>query len=370
MMKRAFVRMAWIAAGVILALVLLEVVLRFLPVSKGLHRSNQFARWPLQYTESRFRYDYSIGWAMLNAHHGVTNNYGHVSPFDYRPHSRPLIVMGDSYIESVMNEYSDTLQGQLGRRLGAPESVYGLGVSGASASGYIALARLARAEFAPTAAVILISDGDLSESLLPARGTHYLKRSGGELELWYDPIVSVPLSTRIRNTIGDISLHRYFQINLQFAPENILQAFHDGAPEPKVIEADRVADQRKVADWFLAELPASLGLPVQCIVLLLDSDRYAIYEPKQASTAKDAPEARSYFAEEARKRGFQLQDLGPVFRRRYAQDREKFDYWPIDRHWNRRGHGIAAEESYRLLLSGPSAQHGACLAGPTASLKP
>lgn len=362
-MRQAWFRTAWFAAGVLLALVVLEFALRSMPVSKGLHRAADYMRWPLQYTEPHFPYTYSIGWDMRNAHRGVTNNYGHVAPFDFRARSRPVIVMGDSYVESLMNDYADSLQGQLGRRLETPESVYGFGVSGASASDYVALAQMVRAEFEPTAAVILVTDGDLSESLQRAVGTRYLIRDAGRLALKYEPIREVPLSSRIRDAIGDISLHRYFQINLHFAAADVLKVFRADAPRRAIAPAPdkRLDEQREVADWFLTALPSSLGLQPRCIVLLLDADRYAIYKPDLASVPKDVPEARAYLAEEARRRGFMVQDMEPVFRQRYAQQRQKFDHWPIDRHWNRLGHGIAAEEAYRMLVSGRDPGPPACL---------
>ena len=354
------------ALGALLALVVLEAALRFLPVSKGLHRSLDFARWPLQYTTAHFRYDYSIGWSMLNAHHGVTNNYGHVSPFDFKRRSHPILVIGDSYIESLMNDYDETLQGQLGGLIGAPDTVYGLGVSGTSASGYVGLARLARDEFEPAAAVILMVDGDLSESLLPAIGSHYLKqRSDGQFELAYEQIHGVPLSTRIRSLVGDSSLHRYLQVNLQFAPENILNAVRPSAgsrpPPPDPPSQKQVGRQKQVVDWYLDTLPHSLALPPQCIALLVDADRYGIYKPELASVPKDDPAARAYLIEEASRRGFRVTDLGPIFRSRYAKEREKFDHYPIDRHWNRRGHSIAAQEAFRLLSVGLEGGPAACI---------
>ena len=363
-MRGVLQRTGWLVAGVLLAVALLEIVLRCLPVSMPLHRSLEFARWPLQYTEPHLRWNYSIGWAMLNAHAGRTNNYGHVAPFDFKPHSRPVLVLGDSYIESLMNDYGQTLQAQLGQRIGAPESVYGMGVSGASASGYVGLARLARPEFEPRAAVVLVSDGDLSESLLPALGSHYLaRRADGALELVYKPLPGVPLSTRLRQAVGDFSLHRYLQVNLQFAPENMFQALRPAAPVAAPRPADaaaRVEQQQRVGDWFLEQLPDSLGVAPRCIVLLLDTDRYAIYKPELASTPKDAPAARAHLVDEARRRGFQVRELDPVFRELYARERLKFDHHPIDRHWNARGHGVAAAQAYQALAAAEGAG-AACL---------
>ena len=367
-MRRSFSRMMWVFVGILLAIVLIECALRFLPVSMGLHRTAQFARWPLQNTEPRLHYTYSISWSMLNAHRGVTNNYGHVAPFDYRKESHPVIVIGDSFIESLMNDYADTLQGQLARKIGTPDAVYGLGVSGLSASDYVALSRLARSEFSPVAAVILMSDGDLSESLIPGVGSYFLTPDGHGFKLDYNPARGDSLATKIRMIIGDMSIHRYFQVNLQFSIDRLLSALRSdaGTTARSDLPMNKIERQRQVADWFLGELPTSLGLAPECIVLLMDSDRYAIYKPELASPRKDSPEVRRYFIEHAQEMGFEVSDLDLVFKRRFAQDRTKFDYWPIDRHWNKVGHGIGAEEAYRLLFQPGARQQSACLAGKRA----
>lgn len=363
-MLRVLSRFMWFCAGVLLLMVFTEGFLRLLPVSTGLHRTSQFERWPLQYTEPRFRYVYSITWSMLNAHRGVTNNYGHVAPFDFEKDSRPTIVIGDSFIESLMNDYQDTLQGQLGRKLGAPKAVYGLGVSGMSVSDYVALARLARGEFRPVAAIILITDGDLSESLIPGTGSYFLVPGNDGLELRYTPIRGDSVATRVRRVIGDLSIHRYFQINLQFLPDELLKRLwkSDTAKQPANQLASGIDGQKRVVDWFLDELPSGFGVSPECVVLLLDSDRYAIYKPEFASSPKDSPEVRRYLVAQATHRGFKVSDLDSVFRQHFARDKMKFDHWPIDRHWNKVGHGVGAEEAYRLLTESDPQRTGACLA--------
>jgi hypothetical protein len=292
---------------------------------------------------------------MQNPHRGTTNNYGHIAPFDYQRGSHPVLVMGDSFIESLMNEYGDTLQGQLAKKLNAPNAVYGLAASGLSASDYVALSRLARDEFSPIAAIFLIGDGDLAESLGRRMGNHFLVPDRGALKLDYAPLVGESVQKKIRKLIGDISIYRYFQVNLQFSIDKVFKVFQTQTsdspgrkPEQPVDNATR---QKMAADWFLAALPSSLGLPPECIVLLVDTDRYAIYKPALASPRKDSPEARRYLIEQAQKLGMKVSDLDPVFRQRYAADPAKFDYWPIDRHWNRLGHGVGAEEAYRLLFA-------------------
>lgn len=350
--------MLWLILGGIFVVAVLEAVFRLLPVSMGLYRTEQFEKWPLQNFESHLPYTYSSTWAMLNVHRGVTNNYGHPAPFDYKKQSRPLLVIGDSYIESLMNDFSDTLQAQLGVLLNSPSSVYGLGVSGLSISDYLALSRLAHDEFRPAAAVFMITDGDFSESLGRRIGNYFFATKGDELALQYAPLYGDTLMKRIRQSIGEISFYRYLEAHLGFSLDAVLSVFRNIASF-KLAGGRAVQNvdlQRKVADKFLAELPESLGIPKRCIVFLMDSDRYAIYNVRSASTPKDWPEVRQYFIEQAQEKGFMVSDLDPVFRDRYMRDRVKFDYWPFDRHWNDVGHGVAANEAYRLL-SAKEQQH-------------
>jgi hypothetical protein len=365
-MRPGLSRLGWFALGFVAALVLLETILHFLPVSTGMRRTEDSGRWPLQDTPPRSAYSYSITWAMLNAHRGVTNNYGHVAPFDYQKDSEPIVVIGDSFVESLMNDYAETVQGQLGRLIGRPERVYGLGVSGLSASDYVALSRQAKDEFKPVAAVYVIADGDLSESLLQRQGTYFLVPRGGALALDYSPSQrhrGEGLASDLRQAVADSSIHRYFQVNLQFSVDKVLSAFEPGRDEDSWAHAapPSLEDQRRVADWFLAELPTSLALPPKCVVLLVDTDRYAIYRPDLASPRKDLPAAREYLIRQAQGLGFTVSDLDPEFRRRFAGDHGRFDHFPIDRHWNSLGHRVAAEEAYRLLFQRSTGNQSPCL---------
>lgn len=356
-MKQLLRRIGWLIAGALAAAIVLEVLFRMLPVSMGLQRATDVQRWPLVYAEPRSPYAYSISWAMLNAHRGITNNYGHIAAQDFVAGSRPVLVLGDSFVESLMNDQADTLQAQLGERLGHPGGVYGLGVSGLSASGYVALAALARAEFSPRAAVIAVIDGDLSESLQRASGSHFLVDSPAGYRLEFEPPGPPAWTTRLRRAVGDSALFRYLQANLQFKPSDILQRQGQAhqqvqAPAQAASESNppgTAQGERRVVDWMLAQLPIALGLEPRCIVLLLDSDRYGIYKKEAASPRKDSDEARRYLVERATLQGFAVADLDPVFRERYARERIKFDHWPFDRHWNRAGHGVAAEQAHRLL---------------------
>jgi len=350
-MRRFLSAAGWLMLGVSLALVLLEIGLRFLPVPVGLFRTNRYDQWPLQSYEPGRSYTFASSWALRNPHRGTTNNYGHIAPFDFKPASSPVIVLGDSFVEALMNGYDDTLQGRLAVLLDAPRKVYGLGVSGLSISDYLGLSRLARDEFSPSAAVIVISDGDISESVYGGIGHYSFGLKGGRVELGYRPLSGESTLKNLRMRIGDSSLYRYMQGSLGFTPGNLFKWAHrPPAVSAKPAEEPRPDRLFPVVDAFLRELPPALGVPPRCIAFLLDSDRYAIYKPELATKRKDDPELRQYFMQQATALGFRAADLDPVFRRAYARDKVKFDYWPLDRHWNAIGHDVAAHKAYQLLF--------------------
>ena len=70
--------------GAVALLAALECAFRVLPTYSGLQPSPALEDYPLRGYEASRPYGYSYGWAMLNAHRGMTNNYGHVAPFDRR----------------------------------------------------------------------------------------------------------------------------------------------------------------------------------------------------------------------------------------------------------------------------------------------
>ncbi len=364
-MRNAVRAVGCLMIGALALLALLEGLLRLSPADRGLQASAPTGAWPLHNYEAHREYRYSYTWALLNAHSGVTNNYGHIAPGDFHAGSRPLIVVGDSYVESLMNDYDDTLQGILGRRLGPARPVYGIGVSGLSASDYEVLASQARSEFAPTAAAFLITDGDLSESLQARQGGYVLRPSGSTLAPTYIPLTPDPVMHWVRAHVGEPAIYGYLRGNLKFAPGDIMNAFAKGrhAEQPPPSTAENSTEAFAVADWFLNGLRRDSGIAPGCVVLLIDADRYAIYDADQASRAKDPAPLRAYFIHRARALGYHAVDMEPLFRADYARRRLKFDHWPIDRHWNRRGHELAAQAVMSELFANGA---GTCMPGRAA----
>jgi len=345
---------ALFCAGAVAALITLELGLRLLPVSVGLYQNERLELRPLHNFQAHLPYTNSMTWEMRNARHGWTNNYGQIAPFDYVGGSRPVIVVGNSYIESVMNNYRDTLQGYLGTMLGATESVYGVGVSGMSMSDYLVLAGQASTEFAPRAAVFLLVNGDIGRSLIDQAGQYYFRETTDGLKLTPHHKRMYPMFTRIRQSIGDLYLYRYVTQNLRFTLPELTPVFREGKARGIAAPIEKsAAAQYAVVDRFLADLPGRSGIEPRCIAFLLDGDRYAIYDPRLATPPADLPEAKAYFIRKASQLGYRVEELQPLFREHYKNHRRHFDYYPVDAHWNGLGHRLAAERAFDLLFRQP-----------------
>ena len=345
-------------AGILIAGVAIETALRFFPVTRGLFRTLEASRWPLYANTAHTGYTYSMTWDFQRANTGRTNNYGHLAPFDFVKNSRPVLVLGDSFIEAQALRYQDTLQGQLARFAGAVVPVYGMGFAGNSIAEYLAIAGLTKDEFKPRAAVVLMIDGDISEAIGAARLHYYFDFKDGQPSLQYQPSGGASTARRIRESIGDSALYRYVYSNLRFSPDQVLRSLNtpsDGNGDGDKKGPNDLSRSQAVVDVFLGEFSARSGIPVQCTVFLFDTDRADIYDKShQRAAGKDTDELTAYFAARARRAGYQVVELRPLFVSHYGRYQQRFDFSPLDNHWNWLGHKLAAEAAHAALSQAAS----------------
>src|SRR5689334_10305908 len=156
-MRQLITRTLAFVIGVVGTLLLLEGLLRALPIFGGVYAADPRPDWPLHTLIPHSEYTYSTAWNLQNIHHGRTNNYGYAVPNDYVPGRADVAVFGDSYIESQMNDYRDALPGKLDDFLEPDLEVLSFGMSGAEMPDYLGAAELVGERFSPKWGVFLIS---------------------------------------------------------------------------------------------------------------------------------------------------------------------------------------------------------------------
>src|SRR5579872_2612862 len=146
--------------GAVLTILALEALFQCLPVDSGLRLQPTTADMPFTRALSREQFVYSHGWAMTNARRGEVNQEGFNNSPDFADHTK-LLIIGDSYIESFMIAYSNTIQGHLSQQLNG--GVYAAAASGNGLADSLVLARYYATRIHPRNIVVFVRDGDMSD---------------------------------------------------------------------------------------------------------------------------------------------------------------------------------------------------------------
>lgn len=347
-----------VALGVAAVLAAFELLLRLLPIQNGIFASDPDPKWPVHHLIPFTHYTFSDAWDIENVHRGATNNMGYVAPFNYAAGREVIAVVGDSFVEGLMNNYADMLQSQIAQRLSG-SSVYAFGTAGASLPDYLGLGRFVRRQFPLRWVVIVIVAGDFTDAFAPEPGFFVWDAAQTP------PARFIPQSSAspLRKLVRSMAVVRYIRGNLRFSMTSFLHSSVKGAPEecrPQVLSD---GDKRLISQYASA-LPMSYGVPPSRIILLFDPDRPELYRSDGAHTAPPCPTrdalARAFLAAQAQQDGQQVLDLGPVFSEYFVTYHRRVDYSPVDWHWNAIGHALAAQEVARVIQrsSTPGPQSG------------
>ena len=340
-MGKLVTRLIAFLAGAIAVLVMLELLLRLIPVRDGAYAADPSRKWPAHTMIADTNYTYSLGWNANNIHHGHINNLGYVSPFDYHEGASGIVVIGDSYVESMMNDYNDTLQGMLARNLRSAQQVMNFGMSGADLAHYLGTAQLVGQHFSPSWAVFVITAGDYSGGFSADPGYfRWAPKRNPPVEL-VPEIERPPLTKFLRS----LALTRYVRGNLMMQMGDVihLHRAHDsdgGCPYRELSRKDE-----RLTSKFIGALPRALGVPPGHVILVFDSDRKAMYDSTPAA-ATECPNvdqlARNRLMLLAAISGMRVIDSGPIFHEYYASTHQRLDFLPQDGHWNPTAHRLMA----------------------------
>lgn len=326
-----------IGVGALAALVILEMVFQALPVSSGARMADSDQEKRFSHYLPKQRYTYSLGWSLLNARKGITNDQGFTNSPDFSG-ERGVLVVGDSFIESLMLEFPETVQGRLDMALGG--NVHAAATSGNGLADSLKLAEFYLPRLRPRALVIFIKHSELSALASPPdRGHNGFADDGGVVAIRHSRYEESPLKPVVQKS----ALARYMYFNLKF-PEWLSKSARFG----RAVETGELtmtpARRAKMLNFYFSELRRMAGyVPLQ-ILFLVDADRESIYSGKPSDKALRNSMDREYFLGLASAYGYEVVDMQPVFERHWAHRHERLDYLPADGHWNPQAHKLAAVE--------------------------
>jgi SGNH hydrolase-like domain, acetyltransferase AlgX len=366
-MKKNFVNLVIVTLSLAVAVLALEIVLRFLPVAWAPAVQPPTPDDPIQRYRANTPFTWSLGWNFEVVTHKRTNAQGFVADYDYDASAKtPLVaVAGDSFVEALLVPFAESLTGRLQAMLGNRGRAYAFAQSGSPLSQYVAYARHACARYKPERLVVTIVGNDFDESVYPHRlrdGIYHLyPRPDGRFDYELTPPHAVRLPERVaRNSALALYLVRNVGVGSLVREFGVAPANAAGGP-PKYVgntlaaaDPARITEGEQVIAWFLDALPREACLQPRDIVLVVDAIRPQIYEEAALGAARDSyfGRMRAALMEQARARQFIIVDTEPHFRAAYAKDGQTFEY-RNDGHWNPHGHAVVAAAVREALAAWP-----------------
>jgi hypothetical protein len=324
-----------LGCGIIASFLILELLMQLLPVKTDRQfAANNISQPVVRGTVSSMIEP--IDWKFSQTHRRRVNNYGFVDDVDYKINAAPVAVIGDSYIQSAMLPYPDTLPGKLSSKIGIMVPVYSFGTPSYPLSGYLGTAEYVGREFKPRAYIFLLTKGDLIDSLQPQDGTYFLDRPNGELR-FKDAKVS-----SFKRLANKFALYRYLYQQIYFNPKNIIpkQLKHNPSESLKPTAATYEQISQRLLDLFAAKTKVT----PQNTIFIIDSDRQSMYD----NSTPDRDEL-SIFKQIGIERGYQVVDTQDLFNNYYRHTQKRLDFLPTDFHWNASANQLVIDRTYPIL---------------------
>lgn len=343
-----------IGLGVMVTALVLEVFLQCMPVVSGLRMADSSVAVPFNRYLPRQHYIYSHGWAMANVQRGVTNLQGYANSAQFQDGATVLVV-GDSFIESLMLDYADTVQGNLDKALGG--KVYAAASSGNGLADAMEMVRYHQPQLHPRNVVLFVDSGDLSDILAPAQRGHsnFVVTANG-VTVAHSPYVE----SKVKRLVSYSALARYVYYNLKLSDWVMSKVRRSGTVA--AVEMDPSRARAAAIDYYLTQLrDVGAGAGTR-FIFLIDGDRKALYGPGPVKPMWHGDD-REFFMAYVRKYGYAVIDMQPVFAQHWASRRERMDFLPMDGHWNKVAHRLAAQQILPLLDTAASPPGGDSVQG-------
>jgi hypothetical protein len=335
--------------GSVISILGLELILQILPVKNTSEFKPNNINEPVLRAQTDILRE-PIDWKFSQTQHRKFNNYGFLDNNNFQPNTMPVAVIGDSYVQSSMLPYAETVTGRINARLGAQQiPVYSYGVPGYSLAGYVGTAEYVTNTFKPRAYVFIITKSDLDASLTASSGSYYLD---SDRTLQFEN--GAP--SRLKQLLDKSAIYRYTERQLRFDWEKILrenvfrqkQKQLTAANDPQKLGSER----QQTANVLLDYLREKTSVKPTNTIFIIDTDRDYLYGRNPNFDRQEL----SIFREVAKAKGYRTIDTNDIFAPYYRTTRKQVDFLPTDFHWNAKGNELVADKLYpelRQLLSLP-----------------
>jgi hypothetical protein len=331
--------------GILLALLFLEILLRFLPVSTstetGYYISPNINTYPANH-----EFVISTGWNLDNPHHHRSNNYGFLTQKDFVIDKNAIAVIGDSYVEANMLAEGERLSSQLENKLKS-YAVYAMGGPGSSLLDYAERARFAKNNFGIRKFVFVIERGDIRQTLCGSGNIHGPCLDPVTFELRSE---AKPQNINLaKKLLRKSALAQYLVSHLRLKAESIAQiisqntASENNKPNAKNTspETMQIEASDRILQAFLAKLAE---LKMEHWVLVFDSNKTCI------ATGNQEQAVRNRFIHLAEAMGAKIVDSSKHFCSFTEKTGLSLSVSPTDKHWNRLAHGLVADAVAEKLM--------------------
>ena len=333
--------------GMVLLLVMLEGVLRLLPVSTATHTGYHVDPAILGYPPGH-AWRVSTGWDLRNAQRLRANNLGFAAERDFVPDPRAVALVGDSYVEASMLAAADRPAAQLERALGGARAVYAFGGPGSSLLDYVERIRFARDRTGVQDVVVLMEAGDVRQSLCGSGNVHSACLDPKTLA---PRVERLPPPSVLKQVLRESALAQYLFSQIRVDAGQLWRALTT-RQVPEEDPPDR--PQRRAATVRTAS-PAAQAVVRRFVdqvrplvpgrlVIVVDGRR----DPAAVVDARLAAE-RAAFIDGARAAGLTVIDAEPLFARHAASSPRSLQVGPYDGHLNAIGVGLVMQAAAQAL---------------------
>jgi len=264
-----------------------------------------------------------------------------------------ICVIGDSYIEALQVNNTNSVSEQLARNLGdVVDSVYRFGISGAPLSQYLYMLENEVIQYSPNLVVINLVHNDFTESVNIGSGTYslsfaHLGIEDGEVEF----IHPKPYQRNMTWWIKKSATFRYLWAREKFRSAALksvlLSLFQDDKKDRYAgnIDITSINDEEIVATLVyvfsrLQEIQSKLGIK---FLLLIDADRSYITSQNEQRKNKPSPlsNLNKLVVTYANRYELPIIDLHPILTKDYELNGIPFSF-QNDGHWNYYTHQLVA----------------------------